>query len=243
MAILQRALPLYAKLVSLRPGSQWDPNAFESSRVVQRRSAQQGNGSDCGPATLATILHIINDKPHETSINGEGLRSSYLRVLHHYMHGFGSQQWPLSHSTGAASSGPQHLTSDDPAVIDAFDSGHSFLERFQLSSLSRTASWKLGFQFIVWNSIVTSDVTSMDIIHITCTLLPQILEPGVYLRHGQNVKDILFSSPHFLYNTDETITPLHEIRSLEPTILATALRPNITSGYADRRLELGNSTD
>lgn len=66
--ILDRALPLYVTLLSLRPGSTWHAAAFKDATVTWSTVAQQTNSWDCGPAALTNIMHVIKGERYEKRI-------------------------------------------------------------------------------------------------------------------------------------------------------------------------------
>ncbi|KAG9531214.1 hypothetical protein KCU93_g2029, partial [Aureobasidium melanogenum] len=80
-AILDRALPLYGTLLSLRPGCTWNSIDFLDAQVTYVDVAQQENSFDCGPATLTTLVHTIKNEQVEAGIYGLALRFAHLNIL------------------------------------------------------------------------------------------------------------------------------------------------------------------
>lgn len=103
-------------------------------------TAQQRNGSDCWPATLAALLHITKDEPHEASIEGETLRLSHLRISCEHMQGTTSQPTTAPNSTHVVGS-----RSEDP-IIDNLGACITKSSAIQLLRKLRSCALDQGFK-------------------------------------------------------------------------------------------------
>jgi hypothetical protein len=77
----------YARLITLNPVNNWDHSAFFNCDVCLARTSQQRDGNGCGPATAATLHHLVRTEPLEPAVEGDCLQFAHLVLIYNTVHG------------------------------------------------------------------------------------------------------------------------------------------------------------
>lgn len=228
------ALPLFAKLIALRPGSDWDANAFDHTVVEHRSQHQQTNSSDCGPLTVTNILHSIRWEPFEARLCGLALRFAHVVILFQAVVGYATffydefQLRPYDPPLNLHEPWTRRRASsimDDRIVYATPEPNDPLAPLPPPTKMLIAGASVLDIQSFLWN-LISANRSPVTLQHLVARISHEKPEWESHLYKGTRLFSILHASPHFNLQRDEkwtvTIGP-RRIRALDSNHLHNVL--------------------